>query len=123
MTHASSHPDSGEHGAADPLRWRVVSGSGCVICAFEITRADGLLEPGDLVRIDLPGIDIADKAKGLVLSGRGPIWLYALLVHLAHPYAWVGVFDPRLESAVVTQRHRSDAPPLGSLVKLKGIAV
>jgi CRISPR-associated protein Csx3 len=45
-----------------------------------------------------------DYRKGVVLSGRGPIWLYGYLIHNYHPAAWVAVYDPRI-GAVVVQSH------------------
>lgn len=39
--------------------------------------------------------------KGLVLSGRGPVWLYCFLVHYYHATAFVATCDPRLGGAVL----------------------
>lgn len=38
------------------------------------------------------------------LSGRGPVWGHALLVHAAHATPAVGVYDPRL-GYVIIQSH------------------
>lgn len=43
--------------------------------------------------------------KGVILSGQGPIWLYAYLVHYYHPVKWIGIHVPRLGGAVVTSSH------------------
>src|SRR5205807_430606 len=59
---------------------------------------------------------------GLVLSGKGPLWLYGRLVHLAHAFAWVAVYDPQLSGGVVVMRHRSGAPLLGEVVPLESPA-
>lgn len=53
---------------------------------------------------------------GVVISGRGPIWLYAALVHHYHPAAWVATFDPRLGGGVVVERHTHDSPALGEII-------
>jgi len=45
-----------------------------------------------------------DCGKGVVISGRGPIWLYGYLIHYYHPTAWVAVYDPRI-GAIVVQSH------------------
>jgi CRISPR-associated Csx3 family protein len=80
-------------------------------------RLDGrLLLPSDLPDVALPPPLDAHRHLGLMLSGRGPLWLYGHLVHLAHPFAWVAVYDPRLSGGVVVQRHRTDAPQLGEVV-------
>ena len=45
--------------------------------------------------------------KGVVLSGRGPIWLYGFLIHFYHPTKFIATYDPRLEGAVVVESHGS----------------
>lgn len=64
-----------------------------------LTASDRIIEPQDLVGLELPaGID---PRGGVVISGRGPIWLYAYLVHEMHPTRWVACYDPRLGGVVV----------------------
>ena len=63
---------------------------------------DGAIAPSDLRDLKIPEID---RTKGVIISGRGPIWLYGTLVHHYHPTPWVGVFDPRLSGGVVVQSH------------------
>ncbi len=46
-----------------------------------------------------------DPTKGVVISGRGPIWLHSALAHHYHPTRWVAHHDPRLGGAVVVQTH------------------
>lgn len=46
--------------------------------------------------------------KGVILSGRGPVWLYGFLVHFYHPTKWVATYDPRLKGAVVVESHTSE---------------
>ena len=55
----------------------------------------------------------------LVISGRGPIWLYALIYHYLHgQVANIGFFDPKLRGAIVIGAHYGfDARP-GDLVEL-----
>lgn len=43
----------------------------------------------------------------VVLDGRGPVWLYSMLVHAAHATPWLAVRDPRL-GAVVVATHSPD---------------
>lgn len=70
---------------------------------------EGVCEPSDLKGLELP--DELDTTKGIVFSGRAPVWLFACLVHQAHIYKWVATFDPRLEvdgvkgAAVVVESH------------------
>ncbi|MBE9138823.1 CRISPR-associated protein Csx3 [Nodosilinea sp. LEGE 07088] len=70
------------------------------ILTIHLTRPDRLMQPADLQGLSLPaGID---TTAGVVISGRGPVWLYAYLVHELHPTAWVACHDPRLGAIVVT---------------------
>ena len=98
-----------------PLTWkRIELSAGRSFLEFELR--DGLIEPGDLPRVGLPDEVAGRSHLGIVFSGRGPVWLYAYLSHLAHPFAWVGIYEPRRQGAVVVQRHRQDAPGLGQVV-------
>ena len=72
--------------------------------------------PDMLKAVALPGQTEAPRQTGLVISGRGPVWLFARLVHLAHDFAWVATHDPRLGGAVVVERHVPSAPEVGSVV-------
>lgn len=44
-------------------------------------------------------------SKGIVISGRLPVWAYSALVHFYHPRPFVATFDPRLGGAVVVESH------------------
>ena len=63
--------------------------------------------------IDLPTLTPPDPIannfahKGVVLSGRGPVWLYCFLTHFYHPTKFVATYDPRLQGAVVVESHGS----------------
>jgi CRISPR-associated protein Csx3 len=83
---------------------------------IEFTLVTDIIKPSGLKEVDLPG-DIEDRRNlGLIISGRGPVWLYAHLVHRAHPFAWVAVYDPRLNAGIVVMNHVPDGPAIGSLV-------
>jgi CRISPR-associated protein Csx3 len=74
-----------------------------VLVAFELTD---ILEPVHLKNLYPPDpVKENFASKGVVLSGRGPIWLYGFLVHYYHPVRWVATFDPRLNGAVVVESH------------------
>jgi CRISPR-associated protein Csx3 len=71
---------------------------------FELTTPDRLIQPEDLKAIQIPtGLQ---WNQGIVIEGRGPIWLYGYLVHECHPAAWVGCFDTRLGIVVVASHTR-----------------
>ncbi len=64
------------------------------------------LAPAELQTISPPdAVKLNFAHKGIVLSGKGPVWLYGFLVHFYHPAKWIAVFDPRLQGAVVVQSH------------------
>lgn len=46
-----------------------------------------------------------DGRKGVILSGRAPIWLYCFLVHFYHTTKFVATFDPRIGAIVVESHH------------------
>lgn len=79
--------------------------------AFTI-GGDGSLDPSALTTMDPPAVD---GSKGVVLWGRGPVWLYSALIHHYHATRWVGTFDPRL-GVVVVSRHHGSAPAVGSVL-------
>lgn len=39
--------------------------------------------------------------KPVLLNGRGPVWGYGMLAHVAHPTPAVATFDPRLGYVVI----------------------
>jgi CRISPR-associated protein Csx3 len=74
------------------------------VVGFEI---DGVLEPGELRNVRPPEVN---PKKGVILTGRGPTWLYGFLVHFYHPTVWVATYDPRI-GAVVVESHVPDKSP------------
>lgn len=80
-------------------------------------EGNGTIEPADLSQLRLQEVDYS---KGVIISGRGPMWLYAYLVHAYHPAAWVAVFDPRI-GAVVVQNHIPTGPSPGSTIPMEKI--
>ncbi|NEQ53292.1 MAG: CRISPR-associated protein Csx3 [Leptolyngbya sp. SIO3F4] len=85
------------------------------LLTIELVSRDRIVAPQDLVTLRLPqGLD---PRKGVVLSGRAPVWLYAYLVHECHPTVWVACFDPRL-GAVVTTTH-SKLVSVGQVIPLE----
>lgn len=82
----------------------------CTLVSFEIPD---VLIPEDLSVLSPPPVN---GAKGVVLSGRGPIWLYCFLTHFYHPTKFIATYDPRLEGAVIVERHAPDYK-VGSIIK------
>lgn len=82
------------------VRFKVREEQRYTLVEFEIDG--GVLSPEELTTVSPPVVNLT---KGVILSGRGPVWLYGYLVHKYHPAAWVGCYDPRVDSAVVVQSH------------------
>lgn len=73
------------------------------LLTIELTRQDRIIYPEELAEIELPnGID---TTGGVIISGRGPIWLHDYLVHELHPTAWIGSYEPRYHAAIVVATH------------------
>mgnify|MGYP001590340508 CR=1 FL=1 len=84
------------------------------------------IEGGTMAPEDLKGLrNDSPKPKpnmGVVLSGRGPTWLYAHLTHRYHPVRWVGIYDPRLGGAVVVATHTVVPGRLdGDIIRMEGV--
>lgn len=79
------------------------------ILAFEL---GGVISPEDLRALSPPKVE---GSKGVILSGRGPIWLYCFLTHFYHPTKFIATYDPRLEGAVIVETH-SRAYKIGSVI-------
>ena len=79
---------------------------------------DTIFSPTDLKSLKPPNpIQNNFAHKGIILSGRGPIWLYGFLVHYYHPTRWVATYDPRLQAAVVVESH-DPTTAVGDLISL-----
>ncbi len=97
-------------------RCQTVEGLEFQLLEIELTASDRIVEPQDLVGLELPaGIDYQ---IGVVLSGRAPIWLYAYLVHQLHPTKWIACFDPRLGGGIVVTTHSKEVK-IGQIVAVK----
>jgi CRISPR-associated protein Csx3 len=85
----------------------------------ELTDANGVVFRS--IEFEIPGgvtsppefaaavTEIASRLAGklpILLNGRGPVWGYGMLLHVAHPTPAVATFDPRL-GYVVVQSHDS----------------
>jgi CRISPR-associated protein Csx3 len=69
------------------------------LITFEIDG--GVTDPAEVFSTPLPNVP---QNMGVILSGRGPIWLYARLIHHYHPARWIVIHDPRI-GYIVVQSH------------------
>lgn len=82
---------------------------------LEIEIEGGVCEASDLAKIVVPNVP---GDRGILISGRAPVWLFSFLTHHFHVCQWVATFDPRLAGGVVTSRHSVDAPEVGQVVSI-----
>ncbi|MDD3465735.1 MAG: CRISPR-associated ring nuclease Crn3/Csx3 [Campylobacterales bacterium] len=69
------------------------------LITFEVEG--GVTTPEEAFAVELPKVQLD---KGVILSGRGPIWFFARLIHHYHPARWIAVHDPRI-GYIVVQSH------------------
>ena len=100
---------------AGRISFRIKNYKDFVVLEFEL-RSD--LTSDDLKDIKPPDpVKNKFSSKGVVLSGRGPIWLYGYLIYFYHPTKFVAVYGPRLNSAVVVESHTKEIK-VGNLIEV-----
>lgn len=101
------------HMSSEKVRFRVINKEEYTIVHFDL---EDIIEPSVLKDIHPPKVN---GTKGVVLSGRGPIWLYCFLAHYYHPTRFLATYDPRLGGAVVTQTHDPNYH-VGEIIVIEG---
>lgn len=79
---------------------------------------NGIIKPSDLRNLKLP--ENVNFEKGVIVNGRGPIWLYAYLIHALHIASFVAIYDPRL-GGIVVQKHKPVDFEVGDIISNKEI--
>lgn len=98
----------------DFISFSIKNKNNFTLIEFELKRE---LEPSDLLNIKPPDpVKESFSSNIVILSGRGPIWLYGYLIHFYHSTKAIAIFDPRLEGAVVIETHSKDFK-VGDLIK------
>jgi len=72
---------------------------------------NGVMKPeeiGELVLLVENTVNNKYFGKGVVISGRLPIWAHSALAHLFHPARFIAHYDPRLRGAVIVATHSPD---------------
>jgi CRISPR-associated protein Csx3 len=80
---------------------------------LELTLACDYLDYGEAEELSLPQVS---TARGVVLSGKLPLWLYTALALAYRRAPWVAVFQPQLHDQAVVIASQQQELPLGSLV-------
>jgi CRISPR-associated protein Csx3 len=82
---------------------------------MEFQLIGGSIEPADLGRLQVPKLD---SRKGVIISGRGPVWLHSFLAHCYHFHPFVAHYDPR-QGGVVVQAHQKGGPKVGYVIDVQ----
>jgi len=85
------------------------------IVHFSLLNENYRMSPATLGSLSLPDRLLHRRTKGIIFSGKIPLWLAANLASLAHNFAWTGVYVPGKCEAVITYRNVPDGPPVGSV--------
>jgi len=83
---------------------KVVEGNEFVIIHVDV---EGVITPEELPQLIEKLIEeVGNKymGKGVIISGRMPVWAHSAIAHEFHPCRWVAHFDPRI-GAVVVESH------------------
>ncbi len=104
-----------------PIAMYITPQETLTVLHMELTPA--VIGPEEIAALQPPAELLSRRTLGLVLSGRAPVWLFCALTEWAHPFAWLGAYDPRLGGAVVVARHVANAPAIGAVVPVPGHAV
>jgi len=67
---------------------------------LEFSIEGGLMRPEELASISPPGVD---PSRPLIISGRGPQWLYQFFIHWYHFSRLLATFEPRIGKGVVVE--------------------
>jgi len=92
------------------MKFKIIEKEEFTIVHFELEEN---ITPEILQELKPPKVD---GTKGVVLSGRGPIWLYCFLLHHYHPTKFIATFDPRI-GAVIVESH-SQEHTIGEVIKV-----
>ncbi len=80
-------------------------------CRLDIGITDTYLDPYTTTSYRLMPVD---RERGVILSGKLPLWLYATLARAYRENAWVACYQPQLDAAVVVASHGE--PAIGQIV-------
>jgi len=81
-------------------------------------RLSAPIDPKDLSLI-LSAAPVVSGNKGVIISGRGPVWLHSALAHKYHPCLWVAHYDPRV-GAIVVESHTANVN-IGDVIKVEDV--
>ena len=95
----------------DEIKFNIIERDEYTILHFELYNP---ILPKALKSLNPPKVN---PTKGVILSGRGPIWLYCYLTHHYHPTKFIATYDPRLGGAIIVESH-SPQHKIGEIIKI-----
>ena len=95
----------------DEIKFNLVKREDYTLVQFDL---ENIISPDSLKSLAPPKVD---GRKGVVLSGRGPIWLYCYLTHFYHPTKFIAVYDPRISGGVIVESHTPNHS-VGDVIKV-----
>ena len=81
----------------------------------------GVIEPKELKEVDEMARDLSSKldtTKPVIISGRGPHWLYAVLVHNLHFASVLATWEPRVKKGRIVEAPTKEL--LGKAIDISG---
>ena len=100
-------------GLKERLLWRIEHDPAQAYDLYEFACPHSYVDYGEMRGAALPLPPPA--GRGLVISGKLPLWLWTAIARAYRACAWIGIYYPRMDAAVIVQ---SDSPnyALGSMV-------
>lgn len=83
---------------------------------LELALPDAYLDYGEAQGISVPELP---PARGVIISGKLPLWLWTALGRAYHNAPWIGIFQPQLGDRAVIVASREPTLPIGSHVASK----
>ena len=78
------------------------------VLVVDVTIDGGVMHPEELNQLAMVvenTVGTKYYGKGVIISGRLPVWAHSAIAHLFHPAKFVAHFDPRLGGGVVVASH------------------
>lgn len=82
----------------------------------KVLRKSAVAYPSDLQKLIIP--PNISRDRGIIISGRLPVWLFLGISESLVGFPWKATLDPRLVGAVVTATASLDAPNIGEVVTI-----
>ena len=99
---------------SDHLKWKIEDRGNYTFIEFSVSCPSGAFVVADLPNVIVPEVS---QKKGIVISGRGSIWLTVAIVMAYRNADWIALFRPQDHVAMVVVRNTPHAPQLGEVIR------